>query len=141
MSRKTIITVVIILVGLGLVVFLLTAILGPSIGNVFVTIVSTAGEDFLQALKDSDYEIAYALLHPDLRSELSGPDALEELFPPTLIDTWEYETTSATTTDGEPAVTMTGILTLSDGSQFNMEIFLVTLGEDSKVAGFSFEPR
>ena len=144
MSKKTIVIVVVILAVLGLGAILLLALLGPAIGNVFENILDDAsiiGEDFLQALKESDYDAAYARLHPDVQGEIPGPDALEALFPPTTIATWEYEVDSITTTDGEAGVAMIGILTLSDGSQLDMQIILVRVGEENRVVGFLFEPR
>ncbi len=123
------------------------ALLGPAIGNVYDKILedtsttSTAGENFLQALKDGDYETAYALLHPDVQSEISGPESLKANFPPSVIDTWEYEATSVTTTEGAGGIALTGILTLIDGSQLDMQLILVKVGEENRVAGYSFQPR
>lgn len=147
MSRKIIIIVVAIVAVVAVVALAITlflAIFGPAVSNVYDNILedaSTTGEDFLQALKAADYETAYALLHPDVQSEISGPESLEANFPPSVIDTWEYEATSITTTDGVGGIALTGILTLSDGSQYDMQLILVKVGEENRLAGYSFQPR
>ncbi len=76
-----------------------------------------------------------------LQDELSGADALGTFFPPGVIDTWEYDTDFITTTDGESAVEMAGVLTLSDGSQLDMQIIVTRVGEENLVAGFLFQPQ
>jgi hypothetical protein len=142
MSRRTIIVVVFILAVLGIGAVLIYETFGRAINAVYENIVDDAaaiGEDFLQALKESDYDTAYFLLHPDVQDEMSGPDALGALFPPTF-DTWEYEADIVTTTDDVPAVAMTGILTLRDGSQLSMQLILVLVEGENRVAGFSFQP-
>ena len=118
-------------------------LLGPAIGNVYDNIiesVSATGEEFLQALKDSDYDAAYALLNLDVQDELGTPEALELLFPPESIDTWEYETDSITTTTGEAGVAMTGTITMSDGSEVEMLLILISVNGVDQIAGYSFQP-
>ncbi len=144
MSRKIIIIVVAIVAIVVLAIILFMVIFGPAISNVHDKLLedaSTTGEDFLKALKDADYETAYALLHPNVQSEISSPESLKSIFPPSMIDSWEYEATSVTTTDGAGAIALTGILTLSDGSQLDMQLFLVKVGEENRLAGYSFQPR
>ena len=147
-STKAITAAVVALLALGICAFLSILLIGPAVGNVFDNTVSeitgvsaAAGENFMQALKDSDYNTAYALLRPDLQDELSGADALGTFFPPGVIDTWEYDTDFITTTDGESAVEMAGVLTLSDGSQLDMQIIVTRVGEENLVAGFLFQPQ
>ncbi len=118
-------------------------LLGPAIGNVYDNIiesVSATGEEFLQALKDSDYDAAYALLNLDVQDELGTPEALELLFPPESIDTWEYEADSITTTTGETGVAMTGTITMSDGSEVEMLLILISVNGVDQIAGYSFQP-
>ena len=118
-------------------------LLGPAIGNVYDNIiesVSATGEEFLQALKDSDYEAAFALLNPDVQDELGNPEALSFLFPPDSIDAWEYEADSITTTTGETGVAMTGTITMSDGSEVEMLLILISVNGVDQIAGYSFQP-
>lgn len=148
MSRKTFIAAVGALLALGICGALFMTLVGPAVGNVFDNTVSeivgvsaAAGENFLQALKDSDYETAYALLHPDVQDEISGPDALGALFPSGIIDNWEYESDFVTLTDGDTGVALFGVLSLSDGSELDMELIINRVGEENLVAGFLFEPQ
>ena len=144
MKRKTIITIVVIIVVLGLGVVTILALLGPAIGNVYGNImesVSATGEEFLQALKDADYEAAFALLNPDVQDELGNPEALSFLFPPDSIDAWEYEADSITTATGEAGVAMTGTITMSDGDEVEMMLILVSVDDVYQIVGYSFQSK
>lgn len=52
-----------------------------------------------------------------------------------------HEATSVTTTDGEGGIALAGILTLGDGSQLDMQLILVRVGEENLVAGYSIQLR
>ncbi|MCK4801597.1 MAG: hypothetical protein KAS84_06375, partial [Anaerolineales bacterium] len=68
------------------------------------------------------------------------PEALSFLFPPDSIDAWEYEADSITTTTGETGVAMTGTITMSDGSEVEMLLILISVNGVDQIAGYSFQP-
>ena len=144
MKRKTIITIIVIIAILGLGVVTILALLGPAIGNVYGNImedISATGEEFLQDLKDADYDAAYTLLRSDVQDELGNPEALGFLFPPDSIDAWEYEADSIKLTTGETGVAMIGTITMSDGSEVEMMLILVSVDDVDRIAGYSFQSK
>ena len=142
MKRKTIIIIVIIIAVIGLGGVCIVSLLGPAIGNVYGNItedVSATGEEFLQALKDADYDAAYDLLTPDVQEELGNPEALSFLFPPDSIDSWEYEADIVNPTSDTTGVAMTGTISMTDGSEVEMMLILVDVDGENLIEGYSFQ--
>lgn len=143
-KRSVLSIFLIVIVILLLIAVLLYALLAPAISNVFEDILeegTVAGDAFMQALKDAEYDKAYGLLHPELQQQLGGPDTLESNFPASLIESWEYEAEAVAGEDGESAVRLVGVLNLTDGSQLDMQLVTNWDGDEGQVAGYSFQAR
>ena len=73
MSNKIVKTIVAILIPIGILAVIVYALIAPAVDTVYENIIENAGhvgEEFLRALKDTDYDRAYSLLHSNLQQEL-----------------------------------------------------------------------
>lgn len=133
------------IIGIAAVV-LFPILFGGAIETVYEDIMAelaATGEDFLVAIQSEDYEKAYLLTSSQLRAELGGPEALATIFDQTQVQIlgWEYVTQPVQLESGEQGLALDGNMDLSDGTQLEMRIVLATEGEQSRVAGFNFEPQ
>lgn len=121
------------------------ALLGSAIlgGGIFALVLSltgpvtTAADNFMTALKGSDYPSAFEMGTADLRQELGSPQRLGGMFEQARPATWSWSTRSMRNGTGS----VTGSVTYSTGSQGDVTIFLLPEGDDWKVSGFRMNPR
>ncbi|MCK5635709.1 MAG: hypothetical protein KAI06_11495 [Anaerolineales bacterium] len=144
MSNKIVKTIVALLIPIGILAAIVYAVIAPAVDTVYEIIVEDAshvGEEFLRALKDSDYDRAFSLLHSELQQELGTKEEFERNFPLSHIDTWIlYETGPGFTQSGEPAVVLEGVVSLMDVSVFDIQIFVQREGNEDRIAEYFFNP-
>ena len=151
--------------------FILPAIMGPAIGNVFSDIIGdleTGGggssscassfpasssdldqaeytaTQFMCAAQAHDYLTMYSWLTVDVQLELGAdPNNLQGYVPPAVgIASWQFnEIDYIITTAGEDGIGVFGYITQSDGVLVDLEIVIQEELGSYKVAGFTFEPR
>jgi hypothetical protein len=136
MIRKNIISFSIIIT-----FFLLTAI---SSGCSMVNTIKDAnkvGSDFMVALKEAKYDVAYALFHPDLQTNVGSIVALQKLaedndaFP----KEWTFSSWSTSTDEnGNTTAKVEGSLTYKDGRKGTVTLELVKVEDVWKLYRFDF---
>ena len=142
MSRRKIFIIIAILAIVVVGIFVVLALIGPAVENVYTNIVEESaevGEDFLVSLKNANYEQAFSLFSNDLTQEIGNAENLESIFiGQKLFDTWEYELYEADSDTGETAVGLIGEMTYQDGSKSDFQIYVVYEDSTFKVAAFGF---
>ncbi len=130
----------------------LPMLLGPAVEETFNEVMKAPGEDFIQALADEDYEVAFDLCTADLQAKLDSPEVLAAMFSAMPdIESWTYETKTMEMREEEEGRTKTtrvlvfeGEVTFSNDQSRPLEIVLSPEFETSfegevpyRVAGFS----
>ena len=99
------------------------------------------GKQFLQAIKDEDFEAAFKLCSPDLQAELGDATDLAFYFPTDVLqlDRW----TSTVTPDATDSAvsTMAGDVTFTDGTEGTYSLTLKQIDKQYRVDNFAFEPK
>ena len=122
-----------------LVVLACTAAGGGCVALIFSLTrpVVTAGDTFMTALKDGDFEAAYAMGTPELREELGSPQQLETLFGARRPESWSWWNRKIENQSG----TVAGRVTYAGGGESEVTLFLLSVAGDWKVSGFRMNPQ
>jgi hypothetical protein len=101
------------------------------------------GDQFLQAIKDADFETAFTLFTPGLQEEIGDVINLAFIFDPEVakLDSWTYETEAVTTEEGLEGIKLTGTVNLDTGLTSPFYIVLVEVDGQSLVDDFNFAPE
>lgn len=91
---------------------------------------SDTGNNFMSALKSQDYSASYAMLAPELQTELGGQDGWKSFAEPRNFSEWKFTNTQVSNDSGQ----MDGEATLGD-EVYNITLILQKSGDDWKVAG------
>jgi hypothetical protein len=123
----------------ALTVLAVTAMGGGCVALIFSLTrpVVTAGDTFMTALKDGDFETAYAMGTPALREELGSPQRLEELFGARRPVSWSWWNRQIQNQTGSVA----GRVTYTGGGESEVVLFLLAVAGDWKVSGFRMNPQ
>jgi hypothetical protein len=98
------------------------------------------GNDFMTALKDGQYETAYALFHENLQSEVGSLESLEAMIEDNNAQPKDWTFSSwnmSTDEDGNNLATVEGSVTYMDDRQGTVDLELVQEGETWKILSFS----
>ncbi len=96
-----------------------------------------AGDTFMTAMKDGDFEAAYAMATPALREELGSPQQLEALFGARRPASWTWWNRQIQNQTGSVA----GRVTYAGGGESQVVLFLLSVAGDWKVSGFRMNPQ
>jgi hypothetical protein len=102
--------------------------------------VYATGNAFLTALKDEDYEQAYALFVPELHQQIGDVADLESMIQDNMAQPDEWEWTSFNTSTGEGGVqtaSLEGSLAYLEGREGAVTLTLVKIGEEWKLTSFN----
>lgn len=99
--------------------------------------VVTASDSFMTALKDGNFQAAYSMGTPDLRTELGSPERLGAMFARARPQAWSWSSRMIKNGTG----TVSGTVTFSGGAESDGAIYLLPEGDDWRIAGFQMNPR
>ena len=99
------------------------------------------GEQFLQAIKDEDFESAFELCSPDLQAELGDSTDLAFYFPTDVLQLDRWTSTVTQDTSDETVSIMEGDVTFTDGTEGTYSLTLKQVGNQYLVDNFTFEPK
>jgi hypothetical protein len=136
---KKIILIIVGVVGLvcvaciGLVVVLSGVILSATQG------IADASDDYLEALKQGDYATAYDLSAPVLRADFGSVEGLQSFVAQNnfVPESWNFNSRSVVNNTG----TLTGTITLQNGTVVNTEMYFQKIDDDWLVTGFDTNPQ
>jgi hypothetical protein len=94
----------------------------------------SVAESFLYALKEDLYSTAYTLCSPDLQAELASAEALEEWAVANGVQPLDWTFLSENVVDN--MVQLLGTATFSGGVEAALEVTLIQVDGDWRVAGF-----
>jgi hypothetical protein len=113
-----------------LVVFAAIALTGcQTLGDVGDT-----GNQFMTALKSQDYTASYALLTPDLQTELGGLEGWRTFAEPRNFEEWNFTNTQFENAQGQ----VDGEATLGD-EIYHITLILQNVNDAWKVAGIDIQ--
>lgn len=131
MLRKFTLTIIVLSLALSACGVLKTAQAFTKVGN-----------DFMTALKDGDYETAYALCHPDLQANIGTAADLKQGIESNAAQPkdWTFSSVNANTdADKVTIATLEGNITYQDGRSGVVTLELVQQGEEWVVASFDLQ--
>lgn len=98
-----------------------------------------AGDAFMTALQNEDYEAAYALCSPALQSEIGAVENLQTLLEQGGVapTSWSFSSRSIENNTGS----VSGTATMEDGSTLDVALNFTKSGDDWLVEGFDFTPQ
>lgn len=99
--------------------------------------VVTASDTFMTALKDGNFEAAYAMGTTPLQGELGSAQRLGAMFATVRPAAWSWSNRSIRNGAG----TVSGSVTYTGGHQGTVIIFLLPEGDDWKISGFRMNPQ
>lgn len=99
--------------------------------------VVTASDGFMTALKEGNFEAAYAMATTPLQTELGGAQRIGVMFATARPVTWSWASRSIRNGAG----TVSGSVTYASGHQGTVIIFLLPEGDDWKISGFRMNPQ
>ena len=98
------------------------------------------GNDFMTALKDGDYEAAYAFFHPGLQENFGTVEDLKKGVEDNAVrpKDWSFSSVNATT-DADKVTTakMEGSVTYQDGGTGAVTLEMVQVDADWKIISFN----
>jgi hypothetical protein len=113
-----------------LVIFVAIALAGcQKLGNI-----SDTGNQFMTALKNQDYAASYALLTPDLQSELGGQDGWKTFAEPRNFEEWKVTNTQFENDQGQ----VDGEATLGN-EIYNFNLVMQNVSDSWKVSGIDIQ--
>ncbi len=113
-----------------LVVFAAMALTGcQTLGSIGET-----GDQFMTALKNQDYAASYALLTPDLQTELGGLDGWQSFAEPRNFDEWKFTNNQFENDQGQ----LDGEATLGNEIYY-LQLVLQNIGDEWRVAGIDIQ--
>lgn len=98
------------------------------------------GNDFMSALRDGEYDTAYALMHPDLQQEVGTVTDLQGMMEDNAAQPkdWSFSSVNATTNaDQVTTATMEGSVNYQDGKSGVVTLELVQDGETWTIISFN----
>jgi hypothetical protein len=95
------------------------------------------GDEFLTALRDSDYQAAYNLAAPTLQSELRNADALRVRITERRLtpQSWSFNSRSIDNNVGRAS----GTVTYADGREGTVNLNFINDGNAWKISGFNLQ--
>lgn len=99
--------------------------------------VVTASDTFMTALKDGNFDGAYAMGTPALQQELGSGKRIGEMFAVARPVSWSWSSRSIRNGSGH----VSGSVTYSTGSNGDVAIFLLPEGDGWKISGFRMNPQ
>jgi hypothetical protein len=134
----------VVLIGVGLVGLAIVSCVIFA-GGLFATIMGAtqpvvdASDSFLNALKDGNYERAYALSSPSLQQELQNPQGFQRILGINRLPlkSWTYTNRSINNQQGQ----VVGNGELDDGRTVAITLQLVQTGGEWKVSSFNFRTQ
>jgi len=137
--NKKLIIIIVAAVGFVCVACIgLVALIG---GGVFFLTqpLADASDDYLEALKTGDYATAYDLSAPNVQEELGSAEGLQRFVVENnfIPESWNFNDRSVENDTG----TLTGTVTLADGTVVNTEINMAKIDGDWLVTGIHFNER
>lgn len=96
------------------------------------------GDEFLDYLQDEDYENAFEMLHPELKSEEGEWRSFAGWLRDSLfsVDSWTTSSRSIEDDYGE----LEGVITDLDGDKWDYYLALVEEGGEWRIYEYSFDP-
>lgn len=113
---------------------------GFQVGGAEEQEVYATGDAFLTALKDEDYDQAYALFVPELQQQIGDVADLQSMIQDSMAQPDEWEWTSFDLSAGEGGVqtaSLEGGLTFLEGREGAVTLTLVKIGEDWSLTSFN----
>ena len=99
--------------------------------------VVTASDGFMTALKDGNFEAAFAMGTPALQQELGSGKRIGEMFAVARPVSWSWSSRSIRNGSGR----VSGSVTYSSGSNGDVAIYLLPEGGGWKISGFRMNPQ
>ncbi len=94
-----------------------------------------AGDAFMRALRDGDYNAAFDLSAPSLQAEAGNPAGIETALSFKQPASWSFTSRNINNNDGS----LSGTTTYKDGSTGTVEMALTKVGNDWKVTGINLK--
>ena len=115
-----------VLLGTITIMLLSVSLAGCGLTQDFQSVQKLA-EDFMTALKESDYEGAYALFSRDLQEEVGSAADLQEMAQANgvLPESWTFSNTNISTENGDVMGTVEGTVTYQDGGEGDLQITML----------------
>jgi hypothetical protein len=104
--------------------------------NTFTQPIVAAGEEFMTALKQGDYERAYTLCTPELQDALGSQAGMAELVQNYQPTEWNWTSRSIRNGVGR----LSGSFTYADGKTGSVHLVLRQIGSDWRLVSFSMNP-
>jgi hypothetical protein len=95
--------------------------------------VANAGDAFMAALRDGDYNKAYDLSAPALQQEAGNAEGLQAALGTKPVASWNFTSRNISNNQGS----LEGTTTYTDGSTGTVTMALTQVGNDWKVSGVS----
>lgn len=100
---------------------------------------ATTGDNFMDALKTSNYSQAYTLCSPSLQQELGSAEGLQTMIAENKRQptSWSWSNRSINNNDGS----LSGSVTFANGQTGNVELALTYSSNQWKIAGFNLTEK
>ena len=125
--------------GCGGLLILVGLVLGGLVflGTLYTQPITTAGDRFLEALRDGDFAQAYALCNSTLQETLGDAHQLAQQAQTTRPATWQLRLPR----EDSGAAELTGHATLANGGAAQIFLGLEQVGDTWKINHFEITPR
>ncbi len=141
MNKKVLIGCVVVAVVVGVIALACVALGGTAIlaGLGLTQPAATAGDAFMTALRDGDYDQAYSLCSPGLQKELGSAQDLQELIEngDAQPSQWSFTSRNISGDTGQ----LDGNVTLTGDRPGTVIIKLVKVGDAWKINGFNLKEK
>ena len=134
----------ILLIGCGVVALGCVACIGLFAvigGGIFFLTqdIANASDEYLEALKQGDYQTAYDLSAPNVQNELGGVEGLQQFVNQTgfMPDSWNFNNRSIENNTGQ----LIGVVTLQNGTIVNTTMNFQKIDGDWRVTGLDFSQQ
>jgi len=100
-----------------------------------------SGTHFVNAIKDGQFEAAYAMFHPELQHEVGAADDLQKMIEDNQArpKEWGFTSTNVKVDENQNQIaTLEGSVTYEDGRKGAVTLELLKVGDDWKVTRFNF---
>ena len=137
-KRSPILTILLVVLGVLIICGFGSALaFGALFGGVFAVTqpVVDAGDAYMRALRDGDYDTAFELSAPSLQQEAGNAAGIAAALSSKQPSTWSFNSRNINNNDGN----VSGTTTYKDGTTGTVEISLTKIGNDWKVVGISLE--
>ena len=102
--------------------------------------VAEAGDDFMNALKDGNYQTAYNMFSDDLKADVGGVENFQtsylSLSPELRVDpeSWSFSSRNIENDQGE----LSGEVTMKDGTKADVSLIFNKNGDEWELIGYEF---